>query len=121
MWVLIVRTFGVASDLGIVEAGRIPGVKVAVITTVVAGVDCVGSGISSILGADTGRIFGVEVAAVATVVARVDCGSGTSKIIFSIPNIETRITIREAPMINLRFSIRSGPHRTPSVGATVQH
>src|ERR1700730_33981 len=62
--------FGVASDLGIVEAGRIPGVEVAVITTVVAGVDCVGSGISSILGADTGRIFGVEVAAGATGVAR---------------------------------------------------
>src|SRR5580704_2094459 len=77
--------FGVASGLGIVDTGRIPGVEVAVLTTVVAGVDCVGSGIGSILGADTGRIFGVEVAAVATVVVRVDCTGGTSKIVFSIP------------------------------------
>jgi hypothetical protein len=98
--------FGVASGLGNVDPGRILGVEVAVIATVAVGVDCLGSGIGSILGVDTWRIFGVEVATVATVVVRVDRTGDASKIVFSIPKIEIRITIREAPVINLRFSIR---------------
>lgn len=111
--------FGVASGLGIVGTGRIPGVEVAVIATIVVGVDCVGSGTGSIPGVDTWTILGVEVATVATVVVRVDRTGDASKIVFSIPMIEIRITIRQATVINLRFSIRSGLQRAPSVGAMV--
>src|SRR5208337_2301510 len=80
-------------------------------STVVLGVDCVGSGVGSGTGVvDTERILGVEVADVATVVAGVDCIGGASKIVFSIPYTEAKITIREAPVINLCFSIRYGSH-----------
>ena len=84
---------------------------------VVVGVDCVSSGVDSCLGVvDAGRILGVEVAVVATVVVGVDCVGGASRIILSKPYIEIQITIREAPLINLCFSMRSGLHSIPSDG-----
>jgi hypothetical protein len=108
--------FGVASGPGIVDIGKILGVEVAVVAKVAVGVDCLGSATGSIPGVDTWRIFGVEVATVVTVVVRAD-RTGGSKTVFSMPKIETMITIREAPVINLRFSIRSRLQQTPSVGA----
>src|SRR5208283_3195467 len=102
---------GVGSGTGVVDAERKLGVEVAVVATVVVGVDCVGSGVGSGLGVvDTERILGVEVADVAMVVVRVDCIGGASKIVFSRPYTEAKITIREAPVINLCFSIRYGSH-----------
>jgi hypothetical protein len=96
-------------------------VPTSVVATLVAGVDCVVSGVDSCLGVvDAGRILGVEVAVVATVVVGVDCVGGASRIILSKPYIEIQITIREAPLINLCFSMRSGLHSIPSVGATIR-
>jgi hypothetical protein len=111
----------VGSCLGVVDTERIPGVEVAVVATVVEGVDCVSSGVGSCLGVvDTGRILGVEVAVVAMALVGVDCVGGASRIVLSKPYIEIQITIREAPLINLCFSIRSGLHSMPSVGAKVR-
>jgi hypothetical protein len=126
--------FGVASGLGFVDRGRTFGVEVGVIATVALGVDCPDFGVASGLGnVDLGKILGVEVAVVVTVALGVDClDSGTGaipgvdawrsvdrtgdppKIVFRIPKVEIRITIREATVINLRFGIRSGVQRSPS-------
>ena len=82
---------------------------------------CVGSGVGLCLGVvDAERILGVEVAVVAIALVGVDCVGGASRIVLSKPYIEIQITIREAPLINLCFSIRSGLHSMPSVGATVR-
>ena len=85
---------GVGSGPGFPEMGRILGGEVAVATAVVC-VDCAGSGVGSgpsVL--EMGRTIGGEVAACATVVVNVDCIGGASKIIFSIPEIEIKITVR---------------------------
>jgi hypothetical protein len=97
------------------------GLGVGVGATVAVGVDCVVCGFDSCLGVgDTGRILGVEVALVATFVGDVDCVGGALRIVLSKPYIEIQITIREAPLISLCFSIRSRLHRMPSVEATVR-
>jgi hypothetical protein len=112
---------GLDSCLDVVDTGRILGVEVALVATVVVGVGCVSSGVGSCLGVgDTGRILGVEVALVATFVGDVDCVGGALRIVLSKPYIEIQITIREAPLISLCFSIRSRLHRMPSVEATVR-
>jgi hypothetical protein len=106
--------FGVASGLGTVDLGRILGVEVAVVVTVALDVDCLDSGTGAIPGVDAWRISGVEVAPAATVIDRVDRTGDPSKIVFRIPKVEIRITIREATVISLRFGIRSGVQRSPS-------
>jgi hypothetical protein len=75
--------------------GRILGGEVEAVAPVVVGVDCVGSGVGSgpsVL--EVGRTLGGEVATCATVVVGVDRIGAAPKIIFSIPQIETKITIR---------------------------
>ena len=85
----------VGSGSGVPEMGRILGGEVEAVAPVVVGVDCVGSGVGSgpsVL--EVGRTLGGEVATCATVVVGVDRIGAAPKIIFSIPQIETKITIR---------------------------
>jgi hypothetical protein len=86
---------GVSSGSGVPEMGRILGGEVAAVATAVVRVDCVGSGVGSDPSVlEVGRTLGGEVASCATVVVIVDRVGGEPKIIFSIPQIETKITIR---------------------------
>lgn len=82
------------------------GLGVGVGWTVSVGFDCVGAGVGSGPGVvEMGRLLGVEVASVAMVVTGFDGVGGASKIIFSIPQIQIKITISQALVINLCFSI----------------
>ena len=111
---------GVTSTPGAVDGARMLGVEVAAVVALTAGVDRGDSGVSSAPGVgDNRRTLEFEVTVLGAVFVRSDCVDGTSKIVFSIPYAERKITISETQLIMLPLSLRLGFRCMPSEGPTV--
>ena len=111
---------GVSSALGVGDAGRILEFEVMVLGSLAAGADCVAPAAGPTPGAgDDRRTLEFEVTVLGTVFVRSDCVDGTSKIVFSIPYAERKITISETQLIMLPLSLRLGFRCMPSEGPTV--
>ena len=106
---------GVRSAPGVGDARRILEFEVMVLGALPAGADCVALATDSAPGVgDGGSTLEFKVAVLGPVFILADCVDGTSKIVFSIPNAERKITISENQLIMLSLSLRFGFRCMPS-------
>ena len=135
---------GVVSTAGVGDGARMLGVEVAAIVALTAGADRADPGVRSALGVeddtrilvlgtpaadadcvalatdpapgvgDGGSTLEFKVAVLGPVFILADCVDGTSKIVFSIPNAERKITMSETQLIMWSFSLRFGFRCMPS-------
>jgi hypothetical protein len=111
---------GVSSALGVGDAGRIFEFEAILLGALATGADCAAHGVSSALGVgDDGRTLEFKVVLLGATFVRTDCVDGTSKIVFSIPYRERKITISETQLIMFCFSLRSGFRCMSSEWSTV--